>query len=52
MDTAYKIIALATMAGLLGAVLYNADGVSRLLRALVNALAGGLAAVKPVGKAV
>lgn len=52
MDTAYKVIALATAAGLLGALLYNADGVTRLLRALVSALANGLNAVKPVGKAV
>lgn len=51
MSTAYQVIALATAAGLLGAVLYNAEGVSRLLRAIVNALAGGLRAVSPAGKA-
>lgn len=45
MDTLARLIGLATMAGLIGAALYNAEAITRLLRALTAGIAGGLRAV-------
>lgn len=44
MDTFTKLFGLATLIALAGAVLYNADGIKRLIQAFVQIVAGGLGA--------